>query len=323
MTRVDDERERLQQPPRVFLMPLPMVVGFPPSYCAAQPRFVERLPLLEPSPNSSVVIRQVWAANADSEFQIIGSLIDKYRFVSIDTEFPGVVILPLNKNYRSLVPEETYQVMKANVDALKIIQLGLTLSDEHGNLPDLGTNNRTHYIWQFNFRDFNLMRDIHAKDSVALLRSQGIDFARNEVAGVSSVHFAKLAAASGLLFNKALTWVTFHGAYDIGYLMKILTWGVLPKSLEEFLVLVKELFGGNAYDVKHVMRFCNGLYGGLEKVAETLHVDRVAGKCHQAGSDSLLTCHTFHKIRKTYFLANEDGFRKYVNVFFGLEIAKS
>ncbi|KAL1324957.1 hypothetical protein HN51_035060 [Arachis hypogaea] len=323
MTRIHDERGQLQQPPRVFLIPPPMVVGFPPFYGAAQPRFVERLPLLEPSPNSSVVIRQVWAANADSEFRIISSLIDKYRFVSIDTEFPGVVIRPRNKSYRSLVPEETYQVMKANVDALKIIQLGLTLSDEHGNLPDLGTNNRTHYIWQFNFRDFNLMRDIHAKDSVALLRSQGIDFARNAVAGVSSVHFAKLAAASGLLFNKALTWVTFHGAYDIGYLVKILTWGVLPTRLEEFLELVKELFGGNTYDVKHVMRFCNGLYGGLEKVADTLHVDQVAGKCHQAGSDSLLTCHTFHKIRESYFLANDDGFREYVNVFFGLEIAKA
>ncbi|XLR29636.1 hypothetical protein HN51_049517 [Arachis hypogaea] len=106
MARVDDERERLQQPPRVFLMPLPMVVGFPPFYCASQPRFMELLPLLEPSPNSSVVIRQVWAANADSEFQIISSLIDKYRFVSMDTEFPGLVILPRNKNYRSLVPEE-------------------------------------------------------------------------------------------------------------------------------------------------------------------------------------------------------------------------
>ncbi|RYR03926.1 hypothetical protein Ahy_B06g083354 [Arachis hypogaea] len=106
---------------------------------------------MEPSPNSSVVIRQVWAANADSEFQIISSLIDKYRFVSIDTEFPGIVILPHNKTYWNLVPEETYQVMKANLDALKIIQLGLTLSNQHGNLPDLGTNNKNHYIWQFNF----------------------------------------------------------------------------------------------------------------------------------------------------------------------------
>ncbi|XP_052119017.1 probable CCR4-associated factor 1 homolog 11 [Arachis duranensis] len=221
MTRVDDERERLQQRRRVCLMPPPMVVGFLPFYRAAQPRIVERLPLLEPSPNSSVVI--------------------------------SVVMLPHNKTDWNLVPEKTYQVMKANVDALKIIQLGLTLSYEHGNLPDLGNNNKT-------------QNSLHLAVQYPRLQPH-------------------LAAASGLLLNKALTWVTFHGAYDIGYLVKILTWGVLPTRLEEFLELVKELFGRTTYDVKHVMRFCNALYGGLEKVADTLHIDRVVRQCHQAGSD--------------------------------------
>ncbi|KAL4371686.1 hypothetical protein AHAS_Ahas06G0190600 [Arachis hypogaea] len=73
-----------------------MDVVFSPFYRAAQPRIPKRLPPLEPSPNSSVVIRRVWAANADSEFQ--------YQFVSIDTEFLGVVILARNQNYRNLVP---------------------------------------------------------------------------------------------------------------------------------------------------------------------------------------------------------------------------
>ncbi|MED6190236.1 hypothetical protein PIB30_103919, partial [Stylosanthes scabra] len=311
------EEQPLQERPfkRLFLPPPPStVVGFPPSYpLLSQPILMEQLPLLEHSPDSSVVIRQVWAANVDHEFKVIRSVIKKYRLVSIDTEFPGVVFQPRNKSYRNLLPEETYQLMKANVEALKLVQLGLTLSDERGNLPDLGTNNRNSYIWQFNFRDFNITRDIHARDSVALLRSQGINFERNAVAGVSSARFAKLAAASGLLFNDTLTWVTFHGTYDIGYLVKILTWGVLPSRLEEFLDLVKKLFGGNAYDVKHVMRFCNGIYGGLEKVAETLQVDRVAGKCHQAGSDSLLTLHTFQKIRDIYFLDDDNGFKKHAN----------
>lgn len=38
-----------------------------------------------------------------------------------------------------------YQTMRCNVDLLKLIQLGVTLSDEEGNLPDKCT-------WQFNFK---------------------------------------------------------------------------------------------------------------------------------------------------------------------------
>ncbi len=39
-----------------------------------------------------------------------------------------------------------YQTLRCNVDLLKLIQLGITLCDENGNLPpDVCT-------WQFNFR---------------------------------------------------------------------------------------------------------------------------------------------------------------------------
>ena len=41
-----------------------------------------------------------------------------------------------------------FQTMRTNVDVLKIIQLGITLSDEQGNSPEVST-------WQFNFA-FNL-----------------------------------------------------------------------------------------------------------------------------------------------------------------------
>jgi len=41
-----------------------------------------------------------------------------------------------------------YQTMRCNVDILRLIQLGVTLSDEDGNLPDACT-------WQFNFK-FNI-----------------------------------------------------------------------------------------------------------------------------------------------------------------------
>ena len=40
---------------------------------------------------------------------------------------------------------------------------------------------------------------------------------------------------------------------------------------------------------------------GLEKVANTLGVQHVAGKSHQAGSDTLLTLQTYRKYKDVYF----------------------
>lgn len=93
------------------------------------------------------MIRDVWADNLESEMAIIRELIVKYPYVSMDTEFPGIVARPLG-NFRSQ-SEFAYQALRVNVDLLKIIQLGLTFSDERGNLPpEVST-------FQFNFR-FNL-----------------------------------------------------------------------------------------------------------------------------------------------------------------------
>ena len=44
-------------------------------------------------------------------------------------------------------------------------------------------------------------------------------------------------------------WVTFHGLYDLAYIVKLLTQSPLPNTLCEFLCLVKNLLG-SVYDVK-------------------------------------------------------------------------
>ncbi|KAF9662071.1 hypothetical protein SADUNF_Sadunf18G0015300 [Salix dunnii] len=70
------------------------------------------------------------------------------------------------------------------------------------------------------------------------------------------------------------------------------------------------------YDIKHLMKFCNSLHGGLNKLAELLEVERI-GVCHQAGSDSLLTSCTFKKLKDNFFSGSTE---KYAGVLYGLGV---
>ncbi|XP_055815299.1 probable CCR4-associated factor 1 homolog 11 [Solanum dulcamara] len=248
-----------------------------------------------------ITIREVWAQNLNSEFKDISSAIDQYPCISMDTEYPGVIFKPAG-DYLMLSQEEKYELLKSNVDALNLIQLGITLSDADGNLPELEIGNRrVRVVWQFNFSDFDLTRDKHAPDSIKLLINHGINFEANQVSGIKSFHFSELLMSSGLVLNESVSWVTFQGGYDIGYLLKILTRRELPREFDNFLEYARVFLGNNFYDVKHLMGVCN-LYGGLNWVASALGLNRVAGRQHQAGSDSLLTCHVFYRMRNNYFV---------------------
>jgi CCR4-NOT transcription complex subunit 7/8 len=108
-------------------------------------------------------IRDVWRHNLEEEFILIRKIVNKYCYVAMDTEFPGnyfhpntiislfnlvhfkgVVARPIGE-FRSTADYQ-YQLLRCNVDLLKIIQLGLTFMDEQGNTaPEFST-------WQFNFK---------------------------------------------------------------------------------------------------------------------------------------------------------------------------
>ncbi|VVA32292.1 PREDICTED: probable CCR4-associated factor [Prunus dulcis] len=265
--------------------------------------------------NKRVEIRSVWQQNLESEFALIEAAIAHYPFVSFDTEFPGTILECKAWD----PPAYQYQIMKGNVDAMNIIQLGLTLSDHSGNLPDLGTD--CCCIWEFNFRDFDIERgDHHSADAIEFLKRHGIDFLQNKKKGIYSSNFAWLMERMVLHNRSRLTWVTFHGSYDFGYLMKILTQKDLPTDIGGFMGEVEKKFGKRVYDIKHLIK-CQGLYGGLEKVARLLQVGRVAGKSHQAGSDSLLTLQTFMRLKDVHFgsfLKNKDNCSLSLNQFRGV-----
>ncbi|WCJ40371.1 Polynucleotidyl transferase ribonuclease H-like superfamily protein [Euphorbia peplus] len=242
-----------------------------------------------------VIVREVWAENLEVEFALIEEAIPKHPLIALDTEFPGTVVgsnLPWHY-ISSASPEQIYSLMKQNLDVLKIVQLGLALSDRHGNLPDLGTDSC--YIWQFNFRDFYMEKDRYDPEAIQLLEKQGINFKKNREKGIHSMVFGTRWLRSQVIKNLIpleLVWVTFHGAYDIGFLIKILTGLNLPDRLEWFMKSVHMYLGYEVYDLK-LMGYDDGLHGGLEKVGKSLGVCRKAGNNHEAGSDSLLTLHGF------------------------------
>jgi CCR4-NOT transcription complex subunit 7/8 len=177
------------------------------------------------APPPPIVVREVWEDNLDQEFSEIARVLPYHSFAAFDTEFPGEVFPPnTSRHYSSWSPAESYLHMKRNVDATKIIQLGLTLSNAKG---DSG------YVWEFNFKGFDKETDLHDLESIQLLEQQGIDLNKNREKGIESKEFVRLIVNSGLLWNSNITWVTFHGAYDFGYLIKILTGRELPYVLCE------------------------------------------------------------------------------------------
>lgn len=265
----------------------------------------------EVAKNDSIQIREVWKENLEEEFALIRDIVDDYPYIAMDTEFPGVVLRPVGafKN----INDYNYQTLKDNVDMLKLIQLGLTFSDENGNLPTCGTDK--YCIWQFNFREFSVSEDIFANDSIELLKQCGIDFKKNTEMGIEANRFGELLMSSGIVLNDNVHWVTFHSAYDFGYLLKLLTCKDLPDTQAGFFDLINMYFP-MLYDIKHLMKFCNSLHGGLNKLAELLEVERI-GICHQAGSDSLLTSCAFKKLKDNFFSGSTE---KYAGVLYGLGV---
>ncbi|PBC34520.1 CCR4-NOT transcription complex subunit [Apis cerana cerana] len=257
--------------------------------------------------NEECGIRDVWGHNLEEEFRTIRQVVQQYQYIAMDTEFPGVVARPIGEFRTSA--DYQYQLLRCNVDLLRIIQLGLTFLDESGNTPG-----GSYTTWQFNFK-FNLQEDMYAQDSIDMLQNSGIQFKKHEEEGIDPLDFAELLMTSGIVLVDDIKWLSFHSGYDFGYLLKLLTDQNLPQEESEFFELLRIYFP-TIYDVKYLMKSCKNLKGGLQEVAEQLEIQRV-GPQHQAGSDSLLTGMVFFKMREMFFEDNIDD-AKYCGHLYGL-----
>jgi len=138
--------------------------------------------------------------------------------------------------------------------------------------------------------------DMYAPESIELLKKSGIDFNRHENEGIDVNYFGELLVTSGLVLFDNVKWVSFHSwacpvqcdsswqdrGYDFGYLMKILTCEPLPTDEDDFFRLLF-LWFPCLYDIKHVIRSCKPLKGGLQEIAESLGV-RLSWSLHTGSS---------------------------------------
>lgn len=286
-------------------------------------------------------IREVWKQNLEEEMAVLRKLVRRYPYIAMDTEFPGVVARPMG-GFRGK-SDYHYQCLRANVDLLKVIQIGITLFNEDGETPGTRANSgeidgdgtgrraagqsQSPHAWQFNF-NFDLDQDMFNQQSIESLQHAGIDFNLLKRDGIDPKTFAALLIPSGLTFFEDVKWISFHGGYDFGYLTKLMMCKPLPKDEFEFEHYMKKYFP-STFDVKHLMKHAiklqnNGMLtpgdasttellhkfeqkSGLESIAEAMKIKRV-GSAHQAGSDSLLTGKVFFQMREKVFhgdIANE------------------
>ncbi|KXT02274.1 hypothetical protein AC578_5069 [Pseudocercospora eumusae] len=278
-------------------------------------------------------IREVWRHNLDAEMHMLRQLIQKYTFVSMDAEFPGIVARPIG-SFSGSKAEYHYQTLRCNVDILKPIQVGITLWTAEGDLPpaqDPNIQPNTRFpgysnallnqnipcTWVFNFQ-FNLDEDMYAESSVELLKQSGVDFARHMEMGISQEAFGALLTTSGLAFNPDVHWLSFHSGYDFGYLIKLLSNDALPMDQGDFFELVT-MFFPKLWDIKFLLRHAQrkraqqqltdsatqlvdtlGGKSGLGDLAAELGCQRV-GTSHTAGSDAWLTGAVFWAMKEKIF----------------------
>ena len=247
-------------------------------------------------------IVEVYSNNFISEIKKISNLLEEYNYIGMDTEFPGIVY-----HLTSFSEDFYYQTLKLNVDSLKLIQLGITLKNSKNEYP------KGHHTWQFNF-EFDIEKDKYSKESLQLLSKSGINFEKLKQEGINHKLFAEYFMTSGLVLNPEVHWISFHGSYDFGYLLKYLLYTKLPKSDLEFTNQLNIYFP-NHYDIRILVQGKEKLQGSLNKLAVYLDVIR-EGINHQAGSDSNVTVEVYFKLLK-YNLINTE-INKEKNILFGI-----
>ncbi|CAN6454382.1 unnamed protein product [Victoria cruziana] len=251
-----------------------------------------------------VRIRSVWADSVHHETTIIKHAALSHPFISL-----SINLLHSNRNHQRRGrmppaaspgdPDANYATLRATVGA-SILQVGLALSDEGGNLPTCEETGHP-CAWEFNLRVVDRQTGEFAPWQLGVLRSCGVDAEESKRRAIDPSHFSFSLFGAGVLMRSRIRWVVFKGGLDLGGLLKLLRGADLSRKRDDWFEWLRAYFP-TFYDVMHLavhLRLSPALGGGsLNEVAGTVGIERDGQPPHGAGSDSLLVLQVFLKIKK-------------------------
>ena len=105
-----------------------------------------------------------------------------------------------------------------------------------------------------------------------MLQDAGINFDNLRQEGIEPLVLADYLTSSGLVLNEDARWITFHGAFDYAYLIKILTNQKLPETYESYKVITGQYFP-TTYDTKIIANEVDDIKGtSLQKLGNEFGV---------------------------------------------------
>ncbi|XP_067943863.1 CCR4-NOT transcription complex subunit 7-like [Watersipora subatra] len=243
-------------------------------------------------------VRNVCAAKA---FKSMARCIDQgYKYIAVDTEFPGYPLQP--DRLGDSEPDKEYAYVAANVNQTKPIQIAFSFFDTYGHSPP-GS-----HTWLFHMRFCLPHRSTYRPqepvdwETIEFLADHGMCYDSNFFSGVGfGLFYSLLRASDSPLQRKDITWISYHGLKDFAYLLKLSElYQCLPTSRTCFAQKLACNFP-KAVDLKYLQAISGNLQkGNLYTLSARL------GVCHdnqryQAGTDARLIGMTYFKALPCWF----------------------
>uniref|UniRef100_I1QUK7 Uncharacterized protein n=1 Tax=Oryza glaberrima TaxID=4538 RepID=I1QUK7_ORYGL len=265
------------------------------------------IPPAPPSPApasiTNVTVKSVWRENCTEQFKLVVDALNQPRrhlYIAVDMEFAADATTNIRR--RPVTSTGCYHHLREFVNHGDIVQMGLTFVFV-GDGEQSSSSSPPPITLEINFK-INIKARKYNMKSIAFLSRHGHDLREHRRRGVSPRRVYEGLLRHLPFGDTSVTWVAYHGDYDLGFLLRLLQrggrrhgGGGLPRQLAVFLRRLREDFPA-FYDVRVIRQMLedHGFSGKLTGLAEHLGIRRTGGAAHHAGSDALLTLSCFFKI---------------------------